>query len=226
MKRIFAFALCIFAIACTESTPEAKIEKEFKIYINENFDNPNDLMDIISISHKQTFSKDYVAETMALIIEGEKILENIQKEDSRCWKIFGDANLKFNGDYKALKLMMNSLNAFDEISEWVKKNSKRKEDLEKEIAESYALLDSTITVTAYEIKTRVNHSDGPKITYFYSLYSDKVISITDNYECPEEFKDITSKCVEQLSMINEYAELYQAKLDATHDFLDYLKLPY
>ena len=226
MKKLFIFIICLITVSCSEPTPEVKIEKAFKNYVNENFDNPKDLIEIISVTFKDSISRANVDEARELIADGHKIIEIMMTEESRLWEKFGNANLRYNGDQKVLSLATEIFNASEDIDKWQKNNTKRGDKLYEKINKNYTQLDSTLIFTSYEIKARVKQNGEPKITYFYSIYSTDKIEIYKEKKYPEPFEGIMNDCIEQLYMIKEMTELWQTQLNTTKKLLDYLKIDY
>ena len=79
MKKTLCFISVVFAFAllsCTE-TVEDKIRKEFKIYVHQNFDDPESLKEILSITLSDTVSAKETAEELMCILAQQVLLTSI-----------------------------------------------------------------------------------------------------------------------------------------------------
>ena len=70
MKNFSFIFVALFAFVFTQckEDPYKEIKQDFKLYVNENFDNPKDLETIISISDQEVFCVDsFLNKSMAQV---------------------------------------------------------------------------------------------------------------------------------------------------------------
>lgn len=65
--------LSAFVVSCSKPTKEELIEKAFKEYVNKNFDDPNNLKEIVSIESRDT-AKIALQEITKSILELDSLL--------------------------------------------------------------------------------------------------------------------------------------------------------
>lgn len=193
----FAFTV-IFLVslftACSEPTKEELIEKTFNEYVHQNFDDPNDLKEILSIEIEDTLS---ASKTRTFIVG---IFDSSDSIFSRLYFLSDSLSAIHNSNFEKVKssyrltnkyrgdsfLQKMTLNLFENINEELSfKTSSDYQDLKITNTSLNGILDSlkndSTFIVTYKIKTRVSQNNELKIKDYYAQLSDmNTIKIFDN----------------------------------------------
>ena len=179
-------------ICCNkQETIEDKIKKEFKIYVNENFGDPNDLKEVVSIDLKDTVSYrpiyEIVSMTKGLYEKGK------EQDDSIFYYIEGKGfakvvNKMTRAEKEKIGTYMKALIDFyeDKQLEYI--------SVGKELDKILAYNDSTMYIH-YEIKARVTKGDIKSLDIYHAYIDNNgKIDIKDHIkkmsELPKKWSDI------------------------------------
>lgn len=206
-----------------EKTPtiEDKINDKFIEYVNNNFDDPAELKEIISISPSDTMSKESIGE----IIELLNNLDSLSLQmDSMCTANLNSLsnNLtpaiqeKYYGNERVLSLLEKAMDDAEDYCIWLEYNGHRYDYLNSEIDRLFNDIDSTLFQVTYDIKTRVNTNDGLKIQHFYAIVENADIEIYNSTPGFEEYSEGIGKL---FKYIEEYSELTNKKFSFKEESL-------
>ena len=169
-------------ICCNkQETIEDKIKKEFKIYVNENFGDPNDLKEVVSIDLKDTVSYrpiyEIVSMTKGLYEKGK------EQDDSIFYYIEG------KGFAKVVNKMTRAEK--EKIGTYMKALI---DSVGKELDKILEYNDSTMYIH-YEIKARVTKGDIKSLDIYHAYIDNNgKIDIKDHIkkmsELPKKWSDI------------------------------------
>lgn len=221
-KVLLALALCISLQACEPPTIEEKIETAFKQYVEENFNDPSDLENIISITPNDTMTVETIGEIKLAL---DKLHECILESDSLCKKnmdilqkkLTPSVIGKYYGDERILSLIGEQMKVTNKRLDWMYSNEDSFFYLMHKLDTCYNSLDSSLFKVTYEIKTRVNGRGELQIKPYYAIVDGEVIEIYSKYP---SFNDYSP----QIEQFFEYVEEYQPLLEqlseySTNEFL-------
>lgn len=233
---VFGFTFAFFS--CTK-TVEDRIRKEFNIYVNENFDDPESLKEIISITLTDTVSAKETAENLMCIVEQyDSATTNFQKlNDSlrivvleTCKRPRALSEFRRDGYLRELMLkfadLVNEEITYISSAEHIALKSDR-----KDLGESLSKLESDSTIFfTYKIKTRTENHGELSIKEFYArIYTNDSIVIYDN----NAIRSYPTHLADAFKNVDLYAEgvkkmwsLYKQSIDHSNEILRniYLKV--
>lgn len=102
MKRSIIFSLCVsLLVSCSTSvddeihTNEEIVREEFNKYVNLNFDNPDDLQEIVEVVALDTLSYASILEQANIALELTTLVEEGDSLYSREWLNYSDSELSY-----------------------------------------------------------------------------------------------------------------------------------
>lgn len=197
MKHFYFIIIALFAFvaSCSKPTKEELIEKAFIEYVNQNFDDPNSLKEIISISTEDTLSATKTISFVEnLLVNSDSTIEkitsmndslrNVENANFEAIKKSPRLTSKYYGDKVGLGILTELINHGNKEVEYLTSNEFQTLKLKRtSLEEAIKTLkkDSTFIVT-YEIKTRIVGKDKElEIKKFYAQTTiDNTINIFDN----------------------------------------------
>lgn len=231
---VFGFTFAFFS--CTK-TVEDRIRKEFKTYVHQNFDDPESLKEILSITFEDTVSAKGTTELLRGIIAkydttfaglkhlddslSNKITDMIQKPK---------AISKLYGDEKILRLLRKSMNIAEEKVDYLcsaeySKFKYNKATLDEILSELES--DSSCFVT-YKIKTRVEKHGELSLTEYYArIDKNDSIAIYDS-NAMDTYPQLFTDAFKQLDLYTETLKkeltFYERNIDNSNDIIRYIQL--
>ena len=196
MKRLlYLFGLLLFCmhflISCTKPSNEEIIRKEFKDYIKLNFDNPDDLKEIVEIIPYDTLSYTSVRELISEAISLSDLVEEGYDLNSEAWHSFTDEFIKKCERYGACNMSIHNRSKLTYLlttrSERILPELYQINAIRQSKQELQAKLDSMTyqpAIYIYKINYRLHIGDSTKLKSHYS-YIDSlngVISINPDYD--------------------------------------------
>ena len=192
MKKTLCFISVVFAFAllsCTE-TVEDKIRKEFKIYVHQNFDDPESLKEILSITLSDTVSaKETAEELMCILAQCDSATTNLQDLRDSLLNVVIEtckrprALSEFRRDRHLQGLMLKFADLVNEEIKYISsaEHMELKSD-RKDLDESLSKLESdSIIFFTYKIRTRIeNHGELSIKEYYARIYKNDSTVILDN----------------------------------------------
>ena len=201
--------LSAFVVSCSKPTKEELIEKAFKEYVNKNFDDPNNLKEIVSIESRDT-AKIALQEITKSILELDSLLlyyDSIYNSPTALNKMVKDlsgyenqfSNLGYYERDKIKNAGYEYINCALKLTLYNKSNYRKKVEL----------VDSTLNtmiipqIILYEIRARVRNNDELKLNKYYALTDSIDIKI---YEKEPRFEDYSSQIGEFKEIIDNCLE--------------------
>lgn len=224
MKKVGTLLSIILltALLCgCENTTEQRVEKQFRMYVKENFDEPGNLDEVISITKKDSVDFTFVQESCIMLLNvGKQALEtdSITREKNSDSSLLESMKRKLNNQNKSI------------LEEWINASEKHLFYMQyggvsygkaKKDAQDIVNMTNPIKLVHYEIKARVKIGDGKNLNIYHGyLDKDGNIKILDHEmvrgELPESLKnamDILDNLTKETEiLINEvksYKEAYE-----------------
>ena len=232
--------LSVILLSSCNNTIEDRIENEFEVFVSENFDDPNTIEEVISITLFDTVSlqmmKKYLLlskKTFEIAMKGNAIRDSLTLIRLESFTVGRGVDL--SNDIKAMKLLSNKMMNFEES---IEKNNKVNIEWSYLNSETQYVLDSIDLTTptplyAYKIKFRTKANDTLKLNEYY-CYIDSLSQNFNIYPSEMSMDKITS-------MDNKYKHIYdiiegyqriskesigvsEKSTKLTTEFLDYIEL--
>lgn len=232
MKNFSFIFVALFAFVFTQckEDPYKEIKQDFKLYVNENFDNPKDLETIISISDQEVFcvdsflNKGYVmlemyddvrclADSLDSVMAAE--FEMIQKKEPRLmYYIRNNHDNSYVKGFITNFMGQMALKLENPTTLVLDKTRKKMVNLIEDSTQIYNVL------TKRTIKYRIKYGDSMRLDSVYYLtknggvpyISRESIKISELGGRIEEFNPMAKECLEVMELNNKRIEmLRQAK---------------
>ena len=212
MKKFYVICILINVLSlcsCVESRTDI-IQKEFELYVDSNFDDPSNLMEIINIELNDTINNEDIDSLMVLtnkldsLISDDTIQEETLKEFDKLKTKFSPDDLDYSDRERLLDLFSESIKIGRKkiLSLGYKKN--------KIVLDSiYNTLDS-FNLYQYKIQVRIKENNQPKIKYYYAIEEDSNIRFYNDMPNLEEMSD---KLQDFSKAYNEYSEKQKLSSD-------------
>ena len=225
MKRIFFVLFIVMTFFGCQKSNEDKIEKSFKDYVRVNFDNPDDLKEIVSIEFKDTLSqKEIINEAKNLILENKKIQDTNNRLSNELQEIQNNKKLSLYIESK-----INDSSIGDSIRKKYKKCLKITEyNIENlnEYQTSLKIVENYIDFVSkhdtiyygYQIKYRINKNNKIKL----ETIDCRINSVTqkiDFYDIFEPRSDNELQFILNISTIEFNHKLELVKFECYRDIL-------
>lgn len=226
MKKYLFYLLALFLFSNCTKTEEDKIKDSFNDYVHMNFDDPDQMEEVIFVSKPDTITIDSIMSVYQDMLNNTTKMSNYLQEQDSLIKIVleevaGDQVLAlyctYNPDNSYVKKFSKELrNYYNYLYESIEDPSAyfRKDKYSKEM--NAFLSDTTIRYSQYikrTLKYRIQKSEGRKIDSIYYYYKDngepyfsyKDISLEDfNPICVKIAKSFTGLCGEFEEMRARY----------------------
>lgn len=217
---LIGFLMCMFS--CTKSR-NSIVKEEFYNYVNQSFDNPKDLSEIVSVEPIDTISYEAlksevellygIAEQTDSLVEMER--SQFQSITSRLRgnkPITGNNNRNILGEWLARQSELSN-----DMMEWVKLCFDETRYLKIEI-DSLLESNKNLLLYEYEIKTRIKKGTDLKLKSYYALEDSVKIRFFDKKPTFDDYSKSTAQFYEAA---NKYEELYNIRYNIV---LEKLKL--
>ena len=241
MKKAFYFVSIVFIscfISCTE-TVEDKIRKEFKIYVHQNFDDPESLKEILSITLSDTVSaKETAEELMCILAQCDSATTNLQDLRDSLLNVVIEtckrprALSEIRRDRHLQGLMLKFADLVNEEIKYISsaEHMELKSD-RKDLDESLSKLESdSIIFCTYKIRTRIeNHGELSIKEYYARIYKNDSTVILDNNgisSYPPQLSDAFKSVDMYVEGVEKKWSLYKQGIDNSKEILRdvYLKV--
>jgi hypothetical protein len=209
---ILLFGIVICMLSCTKSKNDI-VKDEFHKYVSQNFDDPNDLKEIVSIELIDTISYEGFCNGTKLLYEASEQIESlVSLENNQCDSIINylQSHKPVTDEYKR-----------GIVKEWLIQHTKLNSDminwndiyfdetrfLKMDID---SLLEKTknLMLYEYEIKVRVNEGANLKLKQYYALEDSIKIRFFDKKPTFSEYSEEASKYYEAAK---KYEEIYSIR---------------
>lgn len=226
MKYVFiAFiVLSTLVISCSEPTQEELIEKVFKEYVNKNFDDPNNLKEIISITTEDTLSATKTISFVENILDSsDSTLIRLKAINDSLNNVFTTNMNKITASKKLTSKYYGDKIALNTIEELIDYSQQEMQYFASEEFQTFKLKHSTLKnaintlkedstfIVTYEIKTRIltKNKELEIKKYYAQSNQKKTIEIFENNSL-DLYPKIYSQIYKDLQL---YTELYKRRTD-------------
>lgn len=214
MKNIVLFIAFLFSvISCSPEQPTTKdlIEKEFMIYVNQNFDNPKDLKEIVSINIKDTISyqlfKDLAQKSIDLMESTDSLTDARLLDISNIAKKSKQLDLN---SFEKEKYSTMLLEYYDYIENKSLNCLKSKNILKHMIEKTDSCIDNFSYIN-YEIKVRKLVNNKIKLQKYYaSVENNGCIKI---YDEPITIADMPNQFKELVNALDDFNAEYKKRIE-------------
>ena len=235
---MLALALCVL-IGCASPSIEKEIKSTFKTYVEENFGNPDDfieivkieLMDTISTEHTKAFVEEIVAMNDSLIREtdslvnyySEKFLEKLTSLSNNTSKL-----MRFRSDDKAIKLSVDAYESENERISFATSVEYYKYKIARDNIDEVLAMEDSIFMLQHKIRVRMLEKGEPVVNDFYSLADKNGIKIYDREIILSDYPESIENSYEALGELNRAFNVKQEyslnSISAIREFLDYIEV--
>lgn len=206
MRKTFVGLLCAIALLAIYScsSDESRVKSVFKDYVQSNFDDPNDLLEIVSVKATDTLSESNIFQELTIKKDG---CEKLKKEcDEICLK-FGslpesefDKALSFDDGDTYYRYNELGINLKDDD---LKSLRKRYEELVKhKISSSKKIL--------FEIKVRMKEDNKKKLDFFYAVCDTTLRNIQIREYAPSSCELFRGDVQKGQELMDEYISLSES----------------
>ena len=186
MKKLKLLSLLVLLgfNSCQQMTVEQKIEKQFKAYVNENFDTPSSLKEIVSIKLHNTISMDSIVKKARETINISDVVDSISPliTDSdfiEYLKFIEPRNPNFRFKIEEMQTALKNLKSFDNLT-----YSVTKLNLKTELKDSI----ESDTVYTYKIKYRIETKNEMSLEDIYAIVDKQNnIKVCEFFEISDAF---------------------------------------
>lgn len=223
MRRIL-ISLCviilfIFLYSCTK-TQEELIEEKFQNYVYENFDNPMDLREVISIQLNDSIDKNSIFEVLSLTYKLDsaaiKLLNNTNEYIYKLVTKKGYSREICNVDFSHYDRTRLREILLEITPLYMSCLSSRFYIADRTQLDSIYLTIDSLKIYEYEIKCRIFKEDEMKIEKYYATVNDTLIQINDNKLSLENFSETS----EFWDLLEDYRESQRKHLNKVDNFKD------
>ena len=201
MKKLKLFSLLMLLVlsACQQMTVEQKIEKQFKMYVKENFDTPSSLKEIVSIKLHNIISMDSIVQEAIETINISDVVDSISplitdNDFIEYLKFIEPHNPNFRLKIEEMKNALRNLKAFDNLA-----YSTTKLTLKTELKDSI----ESDTVYTYKIKYRVKTKDETNLEELYAVVDKRNnIKVCESFEISNAFPAKMKKISDNVNTLN------------------------
>lgn len=209
---LFLFGMVICMLSCTKGKNDV-VKDEFYKYVSQNFDDPNDLKEIVSIELIDTISyEDFCYGTKLLYEVSEQIESLISLENTQCDSIiyYLQNHKPITDEYKRVivrEWLIQHAGLNDDMINWNNIYFDETRFLKMDID---SLLEKTkkMMLYEYEIKARVNEGTNLKLKQYYALEDSITIRFFDKKPIFSDYSDEVSKYYEAAK---KYREIYDIR---------------
>lgn len=230
--KLFFPVLCTLVVACNQSI-EKKIDESFKVYVNNNFNDPKSLKEIISITPCDTMSKEHVRPIIDMAYGFRDIMESFDSLTTINQELLGknlntSLRRKFYGNKSVLSLLYDNKQAYLDYINWLKIHGNRMDYLHSTVRTNFENLDSTLYKVTYDIKTRVNLENELQIKHFYAVVNAEEIEFYDSHptfnDYSVSFGDLYKDLLEFISLSEEVLAFKEKQLKLSELLMKTLEL--
>lgn len=197
---IIFFGIVICALSCTKDKNDI-VKDEFYKYVSKNFDDPNDLKEIVSIKIIDTISYESFCNGIKLLygnseqIDSLESLEKIQRESIINYlrnqkRITDKYKRRILGEWIKQSLELNN-DMINWIDIYFDETKSLKIDIDSLLEKSKKLM-----LYEYEIKARVNEGTDLKLKQYYALEDSVAIKFYDTKPTFSDYSEEASKFYE------------------------------
>lgn len=208
MKKILLIATLALLVVSCDNSIEGKIKKEFKKYIELNFDNPNDITEIVSIEPIDSLNYDQLCKAMISSVEWLISTDSLyaihyKYSQNQLWEKIDIIESKIKGgDYELGRQFNEVCNLHEDMAKYVAYSFYPEKaaliELKDELIDSTKVNINLPNLCVYKIKFRQKIEENIIMKEYY-CYRD--IS-TDDKKMNYDFKDHPMK----INEISEYNE--------------------
>lgn len=236
MKRsiMLALALCVL-IGCASPSIEKEIKSTFKTYVEENFGNPDNFIEIVKIELVDTISTDKAKNEVREIVAKN---DNLVKEADSLATHYGDKMLTiskdrgrlmaFRSDDRAKQLLLDAYEASTEKLEYMTSVEATQYRIARDNIDTVLAIEDSVFIIQHKIKVRLLENNEPIIKDFYSLSDqngiriyDRVITMDDYPKSIADLYDAASKLYDAFQLRQDYT---LSEVSADKAFIDYIEL--
>lgn len=228
MKKYLLSAAIIaitFILGGCQQSVEHRIKRDFKNYVRMSFDNPKDLLEIVSIS--EVPDTIYAPSLAYLAVEGRTVGFNLI--DSYRSIMDSLMNLPSRKN-PTTSTILKALQVFEKVDAIFKKEDQLQENFNVYINITDSIeYKNYPTYYDYEIRARVKTDDKIKLQSFHALTTntDSIFTIHNREiifsDLDEDSEELCEKATNIMNYMKEYIELEKERLDLTNEFTRIIK---
>ena len=228
MRKLLLLSLIAILYSCSQ-TVEDRISDEFKEFVNLNFDNPDDLKEIVAIEFKDSFNN-------ASLYEIVRLSYKLDSLNEVSYALGTNFIVELTNELKAYETKYRNLSSYkrekllEMIYEYVPLEDKRRYKTykyNKDFIDSiYSSLD-TFAVKTYNIRIRIQEDGKLKISDYYCIIEDDNLKF---YNQVPAITELTQKCKSFMKILDEYDQeteehisMITQRLDKRQEIIDYVK---
>ena len=215
--------LVLISIVCScKNSPEDKVEKEFKNYVQTEIDDPSSLKEIVSITLTDTISYEKIKEGASMLFERFALTEEIDSiykvQNSELYDKLVSISSRVNDTQRSR--IYNLLSEAQSISyteyDWINKYADEKENLELGID---TMLDRLVNLNLkqYVIKTRFEEKGDLKLKDFFALEDSASIRFFNHKPTFDDYSEEASKfykvAIKYEELISTRSVIQEKKMD-------------
>lgn len=229
MKIFFQLLMLVLLLGSCSKTQKDLVIDEFKKYVNENFDAPKNLEEIVAVEATDTTTK----ETLCYILSASNTADSLfflndsiiseyfpeKMSDNMTKNQRGIRNLPYYKREKILDLYRECLSSYL-VKEQFNKDEYKKQKL---LLDSITLSLNEFEIIGYEIKARVKESNELKLHTYYGLVDNNGIRIFKEKPAFEEYSAEVEKFLEIYDKYTELQQEYISKITKLTDDINAIK---
>ena len=208
---LIAFLFSIISCSSEQPTIQNLVEKDFMNYVQDNFDNPKDLKEIVSINIEDTVSyeslKGIAKDCIKMIEATDSIDKELQDDYSEKMKFMSRIDMSSFEKEKYTKMRLECLRYVEE--EYLE--CSKSENILKSIVEKKDGCCDSLYYVFYEIKVRTLVNNKLKLQKYYaSVQNNNIIKI---YSEPITMKDLPSGFQYITDAIEDSRAIYKKRVE-------------
>lgn len=234
MKKYIMLAM-VFSVlvGCAPHTIEDDIKSTFKTYVEENFGNPDDfieivkieLMDTISTENTKAYIEEIVATTDSLLRETDSLANYYMEKLTSLPK---NKLMRFRLDDKAIKLIVDAYESIYESISFETSVEYNKYKIARGNIDEVLAVEDSIFMLQHKIRVRMLEKGEPVVNDFYSLTDKNGIKIYDREIIVSDYPESIENSYEALSELSRAFSVKKEysfnKISAVKKFVDYFEV--
>lgn len=236
MKKFIMLAM-VFSVlvGCAPHTIEDDIKSTFKTYVEENFGNPDDFIEIVKIELMDTISTENTkAEIEEIVAMNDSLLRktdslgNYYLEKMTSLSNNTSKLMRFRSDDKAIKLLVDAYESVNESISFATSVEYNKYKIARENIDAVLAVEDSIFMLQHKIRVRMLEKGEPVVNDFYSLADKNGIKIYDREIIVSDYPESIENSYEALGELSRAFSVKQEysfnHISAIKEFVDYIEV--